>query len=100
MNNNYYNNKKYRRENKQKYKRGFTPEEVIFIFEKYLDNWCIMRIYNTIIQTNPNSNITAIKVRKIITGNVKLYENELTTENYIYYLELRNKVYEYNELIK
>jgi hypothetical protein len=89
----YIEKKKIKRENKQKYKRKITAEEVIFIFEKILEGWKTIRIYNTLIQQNPSSEITKSQVEQIATGNCKIYENELTTERYDHYLVLRNKIY-------
>ena len=42
-----------RRDKKCSNKHGATAEEVIFIFEKVLEGWKTVRIYNTIIQNNP-----------------------------------------------
>ena len=39
-----------RRIKKRSEKRAITGEEVIFIFEKVLEKWPTIRIYNTIIQ--------------------------------------------------
>ena len=47
--------KKVRREKKRTEKRSITGEEVIFIFEKFIEGWATIKIYNTIIQNNPNS---------------------------------------------
>jgi hypothetical protein len=103
--NNIYNNKsndpffiakKERREKKRTTKRGITGEEVIFIFEKVLENWKTIRIYNTIIQLNPDSGVDKKKVQVIATGNSKVYESELVAERYNYYLSLREKVYAYH----
>ena len=90
--------KKERRENKKTCKRSITGEEVIFIFEKVLEGWKTIRIYNTIIQNNPDSEIDKKKTENIATGNCKVYESELSKEKYDYYMNLRNKVYEYNKL--
>lgn len=49
--------KQKRRDIKQTEKRKATANEVIYIFEKILEGWKTIRIYNTIIQENPNSNI-------------------------------------------
>ena len=87
--------KKKRREIKKTDKRHATAEEVIYIFEKILNGWKTIRIYNTIIQNNPNSNVLKKNVENIATGNSKVYETELDTERYNYYKELREKVYEY-----
>ena len=84
--------KKVRREKKRTDKRSITGEEVIFIFEKVLEGWSTIRIYNTIIQTNPNSGIDKKKTETIATGNCKVFENELPKERYEYYKELRVKV--------
>ena len=90
--------KKERREKKRCEKRSIHGEEVIFIFEKVLEGWKTIRIYNTIIQNNPGSEIDKKKTETIATGNCKVYERELSKERYDYYMNLRNKVYEYNKL--
>ena len=86
--------KKARREKKRTEKRSITGEEVIFIFEKFIEGWTTIKIYNIIIQNNPNSDVNKKKVETIVSGNCKVYETELSTEKYKYYLELREKVYE------
>ena len=88
--------KKERREKKRTAKRDITGDEVIFIFEKVLEGWKTIKIYNTIIQNNPNSAIDKKKTESISTGNCKVYETELSKEKYIYYLSLREKVYEFH----
>jgi len=90
-----YNAKKQeRREKKKTMKRNSTGEEVIYIFEKVLEDWKTIRIFNTIIQQNPQSNIDKKWVEQIASGNCKVYLKELATEErYNYYLELREKVY-------
>ena len=82
--------KKERREKKRTAKRGITGEEVIFIFEKVLEGWKTIKIYNTIIQQDPKSGVTKKKVEVIATGNCKVYESELSEERYKHYLELRD----------
>jgi len=89
--------KKERREKKRTAKRSISAEEVIFIFEKVLEGWKTIKIYNTIIQNNPNSGIDKKKTETISTGNCKIYESELSKERYEYYTILREKVYEYNK---
>jgi hypothetical protein len=88
--------KKDRRENKRITKRSTNGEEVIFIFEKILEGWKTIKIYNTIIQNNPNSLLDKKKTEVISTGNCKVYESELTKDRYEYYLQLREKVYQYH----
>jgi hypothetical protein len=89
-----------RREKKRTLKRDVTGEEVIFIFEKMLEGWKTIRIYNTIIQNNPNSQIDKKKVENISTGNCKVFESELPKERYEYYLILRNKIYDLHSKTK
>jgi hypothetical protein len=89
----YIQKKHDRRIQKRTDKRGITGEEVIFIFEKLLEGWKTIRIYNTIIQTNPKSQVDKKKVEIISTGNCKIYESELPKERYEYYLSLRNQIY-------
>ena len=81
-----------RREKKRTDKRSTSAEEVIFIFEKMLEGWKTIRIYNTIIQANSASTTNKKKVEQIATGNCKLFQSELSIERYTYYLELRNKL--------
>jgi len=88
----YIKEKEKRREQKRTEKRVVNGEEVIFIFEKVLEGWKTIRIYNTIIQYNPESGVTKKKVESISTGNCKIYKSELTDERYLYYLSLREKV--------
>ena len=90
--------KKERREKKRCEKRSISGEEVIFIFEKVLEGWKTIRIYNTIIQNNPNSEVDKKRTETIATGNCKVYESELPKERYEYYTTLRQKVYEYNKI--
>jgi hypothetical protein len=85
-----------RREKKRTTKRSITGEEVIFIFEKVLEGWKTIKIYNTIIQNDPNSDVDKKKVETISSGNCKVYEAELSKERFDYYKELRDKVYGYN----
>lgn len=92
--------KKERRQKKKTLKRSATAEEVIYIFEKILEGWKTIRIYNTIIQNNPKSEISKKNVENISTGNSKVYQTELSEEKYKYYNELRNKVYELHKSTK
>lgn len=104
MDNNYKESfikmKKCRREKKRINKRDVTADEVIFIFEKILDGWKTIQIYNAIIQNNPNSFIDKKKTEIISTGNCKVYETELSKERYEYYNYLRERVYELNKTDK
>lgn len=92
--------KKERREKKRTDKRSINGEEVIFIFEKVLEGWKTIRIYNAIIQNNPNSAIDKKKTESVATGNCKVYESELSKERYEYYCLLRTKIYELNNISK
>lgn len=93
----YIDEKKKRREIKKKDRRSATAEEVIFIFEKILEGWRTIRIYNTIIQLNPKSDVKKNNVENISTGNSKVYQNELSEDRFKYYNELREKVYLYHK---
>ena len=92
--------KKKRREEKKKTRRGATPDEVIYIFEKILEGWKTIKIYNTLIQTNKNSEVSKKNVENISTGNSKVYEKELDPQKFEYYNELRKKVYELHKKIE
>ena len=89
----YVKMKQIRREKKRIVKRSTNPEDVIFIFEKVLEGCPTIRIYNTIVQNNPESGIDKKKVEQIATGNSKVYESEMTKERFLYYQELRERVY-------
>ena len=84
-----------RRANKRTDKRAITGEEVIFIFEKVLEGWKTIKIFNTLIQTNSSSLADKKIVETVSTGNCKVYPNELSKEKYDYYLQLRENVYEF-----
>ena len=92
---NFIKMKQERRDKKRNDKRSVTGEEVIFIFEKVLEGWKTIRIYNTIIQNNPNSLIDKKKTETISTGNCKVNSSELSIERFEYYQSLREKVYNY-----
>lgn len=87
--------KRERRIKKRTDKRDITSEEVIFIFEKVLEGWPTIRIFNRIKQTTPASAATKKKVEVIATGNCKVFENELEPVRFQHYLELRTKVYDF-----
>ena len=93
----YIDEKKKRREVKKKDRRSATADEVIFIFEKILEGWKTIKIYNTIIQLNPKSDVKKKNVENISTGNSKVYQNELLEDRFKYYNELREKVYQYHK---
>jgi hypothetical protein len=94
----FINMKRERRELKRTNKRSVTGDEVIFIFEKILEGWKTIKIFNTIIQTNPSSLINKKQIEIISSGNCKVYPSELSTEKYSYYLSLREKIYEFHKL--
>ena len=94
----FINMKRERRELKRTNKRSVTGDEVIFIFEKILEGWKTIKIFNTIIQTNPSSLINKKQIEIISTGNCKVNPSELSTEKYSYYLSLREKIYEFHKL--
>jgi hypothetical protein len=93
---NFLIDKKERRIKKRTEKRDITGEEVIFIFEKVLENWATIKIFNTLIQTNPKSGVIKKKVEVIASGNCKVFETELEPDRYKHYLDLRQKVYAFN----
>jgi len=89
--------KKHNRQEKKKEKRGISGEEVIYIFEKVLEGWKTIKIYNTLIQSHPpNNNINKKWVETIATGNCLVCENELSKERFEYYKQLREQVYQYH----
>lgn len=85
---------------KRKLERNSTPDEILFIFEKTLQDWLPIKIFNVLIQQNPSSNITQKDVKNIHNGNVRILSNEIDNEKYKLYLELREKVYEKHKQMK
>jgi len=71
----YIKEKEKRREQKRTEKRVVNGEEVIFIFEKVLEGWKTIRIYNTIIKSTNESCVKKKKVKNILIGNYKIYKN-------------------------
>lgn len=85
------------KKNKYIENRKATPEEIIYIFERVLEGWRTIKIYNVMIQNNKSTKITKKIVENISTGNVKIHPFELPKEEYDKYLILREKVYEYRK---
>lgn len=88
----YLEKKKIRRETKREIKRGIKGIHVIFIFEKVLEGWPTIRIFNHLIQNNMEKDISKKKVEQIATGNCKVYAHELTKTQYEYYILLRENI--------
>lgn len=80
--------------------RRASVDEVLFIFEKVLENWKPIKIYNVLIQNNPLSKVIKEDVENIYTGNCKVFDFETTSEKFQLYNDLRNKVYEYHNINK
>jgi hypothetical protein len=85
------------RSNKAPKKRPCSAEDVIFIFEKTLNNQKPIQIYNELKRMQPQSKITNKWVKKISTGNCRVIQTELSDEKFKYYKELREKVYIYHK---
>ena len=82
-----------RREKKRSEKRDIGPEDVLFLFERVLQGFRTIQIYNELRKKNPGVNISKTKIEKYATGNCKVFESELPPDRYHSYLELREKVY-------
>ena len=87
---------KIRKAKKRTDARRATVEDVLFIFEKVLEGWRAVKIYNVLIQTSPESKIVKSDVEDIVTGNCKVIASETTHEKFTQYQELREKVYQYH----
>lgn len=85
------------KKNKYIENRRATPQEIIYIFERVLEGWRTIKIYNVMIQNNESTKITKKIVENISTGNVKIHPFELSEEEYNKYLSLREQVYEYRK---
>jgi hypothetical protein len=86
-----------RREKKRTEKRDISGEDVIFLFEKVLEGWKTIQIYNALLRAHPGEHISKTMVEKYASGNCKVYESELEKERYETYLLLREKVYQYRK---
>ena len=85
------------KQNKYIENRKATPEEIIYIFERVLEGWRTIKIYNIMIQNNKSTKLTKKIVENISTGNVKIHPFELAEEEYNKYLFLREQVYEFRK---
>lgn len=85
------------KKNKYIENRKATPEEIIYIFERVLEGWRTIKIYNIMIQNNKFTKLTKKIVENISTGNVKIHPFELDEEEYNKYLFLREQVYEFRK---
>jgi hypothetical protein len=81
---------------KRKNERHATPDEILFIFEKILEDWKTIRIYNILKQENKETKITKKDVENISKGNARIYKNEISHELFSKYEDLRKKVYQYH----
>jgi hypothetical protein len=52
------NQRIYNKKNKYIENRKATPEEIIYIFERVLEGWRTIKIYNIMIQNNKSTKIT------------------------------------------
>ncbi len=86
---------KEKNEKKSKLRRA-TVDEVLFVFEKVLEDWKPIKIYNVMIQNNPLSKIIKEDIENIFTGNCKVFDFETTPEKFKLYNELRQKVDDYH----
>ncbi len=77
--------------------RRATVDEVLFIFEKVLEAWKPIKIYNVCIQNNPHSKLLKEDVDHIVSGNCKVFDFETTPEKFQLYNDLRQKVYDYHK---
>lgn len=92
-----FREKQQRKSNKYIENRNATPEEILYIFEKYLEGWRTIKIYNLMVQNDKFTKVTKKNVECIATGNVRIYQFELSEEDYEKYLSLRERVYEFNK---
>ena len=92
--------KKFTKYEKRKNERRTTPNEIIFIFERFLEDWRPIKIFNVMIQNNPETKIKKMDVDNICDGNVRIYENEVSEDEYKSYEDLRKRVYEKNKMEK
>jgi hypothetical protein len=77
--------------------RRATVDEVLFIFEKVLEVWKPIKIYNVCIQNNSQSKLLKEDVDHIVSGNCKVFDFETTVEKFQLYNDLRQKVYDYHK---
>ncbi len=92
--------KKNTKKNKYIENRKATPHEILYIFQKVLDGWKTIKIYNLILQNNSSTKITKKIVENIANGNVRIYNYELDEDEYNLYVTLREQVYNYHKTHK
>lgn len=87
---------KVRKAKKRTDARRATVEDVLFVFEKVLEGWRTIKIYNVLLQSHPESKVIKSDVEDIATGNCKVVASETTPELFAKYEDLRAKVYQYH----
>ena len=91
----YYQAKQKRRKEKRQTKRKANGDEVLMIFRMVLDDKKSSQIINEIKRQNPNTPVEKKHVERIMTGNCKVNQDELSSESFQEYIDLRQQVYEY-----
>jgi hypothetical protein len=81
-----------RKDYKRISRRNATAYNVIFIFKQTLLGKRPIQIYNEIRRQEPTNTITKKDVSIISKGNVKIFETELSKEDYNEYVQLREQI--------
>lgn len=73
-------------------RRILCPTNVLLVLQKVVAGQSTISIYNELIRTQPQCGITKKKVEQIATGNCKIFEKELSPQDYQLYLSLREQI--------
>jgi hypothetical protein len=73
-------------------KRFATPNDIMFILNKTMENWSPIRIFNELKKTNDK--ITLDRVKKFARGTVFIGPSELAPTEYVKYKDLRQKCFQ------
>ena len=82
------------RSKKRVSERHGTAEEIMYIFEKSLEGWKTIKIWNVLKQERPLTKLIQKDIDKIARGDARIEKFELNEDQYKEYQEKRAKIYE------
>lgn len=81
------------RSKKRVSERHGTAEEIMYIFDKSLEGWKTIKIWNVLKQERPLTKLIKKDIDKIARGDARIEKFELNEEQYREYQEKRAKIY-------
>lgn len=82
------------RSKKKVSERHANPLEILYIFDKSLEGWKTIKIWNVLKQERPDTKIIKKDIDKIARGDARIEKFELNEDQYKEYEMKRAKIYE------